>query len=422
MKYNIPIRNQKTTLQRSERGQSLILIVFTIIGLIGVIALAVDGGNVYLEQRRVQNAADSTALGGALARIKGQSWVQKTFSIAQAGGFDNDGITNSVQVFSPPITGAYVGDVEYIQVRITSRVATYFAGVVGFQQITVSGEAIARTKRSEITEILNGNAVISLAPTSDCNDKRSFWVLGESTLDIVGGGIFVNSNHPTCALYTNGNGSIRIEDGDISVVGGAYIQKPQLITPYPPKTNSAAIPYPPPFFMPEFGCGSKMAEVSEDGLTMSPGNYDEDVFPPEGVQFLESGVYCINGDFLIGGNSLEGSGVVFKMESGKLKWSGNAYIDLSAPMSGDLAGLLIYAPMENENRMVFTSNDQSALRGTILMPGAEIHLNGGNSQIGYHSQIIGYRIVSNGQSNIVIKYEDEHNFDTYSMPEIQLIK
>ncbi|MHB8779724.1 MAG: hypothetical protein ACYC6R_18485, partial [Anaerolineales bacterium] len=93
---------------------------------------------------------------------------------------------------------------------------------------------------------------------------------------------------------------------------------------------------------------------------------------------------------------------------------------LGAPSGGDLAGLLIYAPIENKNKMVITSDEHSSLKGTILMPGAEIHLNGGSSESGYHSQIIGYRIESNGSSNIVIKYKDEQNYDTYNMPEIQL--
>lgn len=404
-----------------ERGQALILIVFAIIGLVGITALAVDGGNAYLERRRVQNAADTTALGAALARIKGQGWINETYKIAKNNGYDNDGETNVVQVFSPPATGAYTGDVEYIQVRITSRVPTYFASVVGIRQITVAAEAIVRTKKSELKEILDGNAIISLAPTSDCQDERAFWVHGESTLDITGGGIFVNSNNPECALYTNANGSIRIDGGEISVVGGAKIQKPQLITPFPPKTNRAPISYPPPFFLPKVGCGNKVAQILEDGVTMTSGSYDEDIFPPEGVQYLEGGVYCIGGDFEMGGNSLEGSGVTFVVD-GRIKWSGNSYVNLSAPMTGDLAGLLIYATIENKNRMVITSNSFSSLRGTILMPGAEIHLNGGDSQIGYHSQIIGYRIYSTGQSNIVIKYKDEHNYDAYTMPEIYLIK
>jgi hypothetical protein len=404
-----------------QRGQAIILIVFAIIGLVGITALAVDGGNAYLERRRVQNAVDATALGGALARIKGQGWINETYKIARNNGYNNDGETNAVQVFSPPATGAYTGDVEYIQVRITSRVPTYFASVVGIRQIAVAAEAIVRTKKSELKEILDGNAVISLAPTSDCQDERSFWVHGESTLDITGGGIFVNSNNPECALYTNANGSIRIDDGEITVVGGAKVQKPQLITPFPPRTNQAPISYPPPFFLPKVGCGGKVAQILEDGVTMTSGSYDEDIFPPEGVQYLEGGVYCIGGDFEMGGNSLEGSGVTFVLD-GRIKWSGNSYVNLSAPMTGDLAGLLIYATIENKNRMVITSNSFSSLRGTILMPGAEIHLNGGDSQIGYHSQIIGYRIYSNGQSNIVIKYKDEHNYDAYTMPEIYLIK
>lgn len=405
----------------TQRGQALILIVFAIIGLVGITALAVDGGNAYRERRRVQNAADATALGAALARIKGQSWINETYKIASNNGYNNDGETNAVQVFSPPATGPYTGDVEYIQVRITSRVPTYFASVIGIRQIAVAAEAIVRTKKSELKEILDGNAVISLAPTSDCQDERAFWVYGESTLDITGGGIFVNSNNPECALYTNGNGSIRIDGGEISVVGGAKIQKPQLITPFPPKTNQTPISYPPPFFLPKVGCGSKVAQVLEDGVTMSAGSYDEDKFPPEGVQYLEGGVYCIGGDFEMGGGSLEGSGVTFVVD-GRIKWSGNSYLNLSAPTTGDLAGLLIYASIENKNRMVITSNSFSSLRGTILMPGAEIHLNGGDSQIGYHSQIIGYRIHSNGQSNIVIKYKDEQNYDAYTMPEIYLIK
>lgn len=411
----------KTQGKKNERGQALILIVFAIIGLVGITALAVDGGNAYVEQRRTQNAADTVALGGALARLRGNTWISESYNIASANGFNNDGVTNSVSITSPPSAGPYAGDSEYIQVRITYKVPTYFAGVVGIREITVSSEAVSRTKRSEIKEILEGNAIVSLAPKSDCNNNRAFWVHGESTLDISGGGIFINSNNKECALTTNGNGSIRIQGGGISIVGGAKIQKPNLITPFPPKTNTPPLSYPPPFFMPDVGCSDSVSQIQEDGVTMSPGNYDEDIFPPDGVQFLEKGTYCINGDFFVDGY-LEGNGVVIKMESGRIRFGGSATVILSAPKSGDLAGLLIYAPIENTNRMSFSGDLESNLQGTILMPGAEIHLNGGDSPVGYRSQIIGYRIISNGQSNIVIKYNDDMNYDTYSMPEIQLIK
>jgi hypothetical protein len=411
----------KTQGKKNERGQALILIVFAIIGLVGMTALAVDGGNAYVEQRRTQNAADTVALGGALARLKGNTWISESYNIASSNGFNNDGVTNSVSIVSPPSSGPYAGDTEYIQVRITYKVPTYFAGVVGVRELTVSAEAVSRTKRSEIKEILEGNAIVSLAPKSDCNNNRAFWVHGESTLDISGGGIFINSDNKECALFTNGSGSIRIQGGGISIVGAAKIQKPNLITPFPPKTNTPPLSYPPPFFMPKVGCGDSIAEVQEDGVTMSPGNYDEDIFPPDDVQFLESGTYCINGDFFVDG-FLEGNGVTIKMESGRIRFGGSATVILSAPKSGDLAGLLLYAPIENTNLMSFSGDLESNLQGTILMPGADIQLNGGDSPVGYRSQIIGYRIESKGQSNIVIKYDDDMNYDTYSMPEIQLIK
>jgi len=407
---------------KHERGQALILIVFAIIGLVGITALAVDGGNAFLQKRRTQNAADSTAFASALARIKGSGWISETYAIAKQNGFDNNGKTNTVQIFSPPVNGPYVKNVEYIQVIITNHFPTLFGSVIGVNELTVQAEAISRTKTPEIKEILNGNAVISLAPTSDCNSTRAFWVHGESTLDISGGGIFVNSNNPQCALITNGNGSLRLEPSqEISVVGGASIQKPKLLTPFPPLTNGIPISFPPPFFLPKIGCGTKIAQISEDGISMSPGGYGDDIFPPPGVHYLDAGVYCIGGDFILeGGNWLQGGGVVISMDEGSLRWNGGAHVDLGAPTGGEHAGLLIFAPIENKNRMVINTDDTSVLRGTILMPGANIHLNGGDSQLGYHSQIIGYTIESDGQSNIVIKYQDDQNYDTFNMPEIQL--
>ncbi len=57
----------------SERGQAIILIALSIVGLLGLVALAVDGGNAYSERRRAQNAADTTVLDAALAKLRGQN-------------------------------------------------------------------------------------------------------------------------------------------------------------------------------------------------------------------------------------------------------------------------------------------------------------------------------------------------------------
>lgn len=404
-----------------ERGQALIIIVLAMVGLAGMAGLVVDGGNLFLDRRNAQNAADSAALAAALTRIRGgagQNLSTSALSSAAQNGYDNNGTSNIVEVHHPPIDGPNAGDIEYVQVVITSHVKTYLAGILGFDRLTNRVEAVARTKTPEVREILFGQAVISLAPISDCNNKKSFWVHGEATLDITGGGVFVNSNNNQCAFIQQGSGSIRIRDQHtINVVGAAQIQKPQLLTP---GITVGAVPvsYPPPFFMPRVGCGDKMAEVSEDGTSMSPGNWDE-AFPPEGVNHLESGVYCLNDGMHITGD-IDGSNVLFKVEDGEVRFSGGANIRLNAPNTGDFAGLLIYLPMDNPSKVVLNGGAESIIKGTILAPSSAIHINGNDSSTGFHSQIIGYTIDVDGNSNVVINYQDEQNYNSLSMPEVQL--
>ncbi|HEX7235150.1 MAG TPA: pilus assembly protein TadG-related protein, partial [Nitrosospira sp.] len=277
-----------------ENGQALIIIVLAIVGLAGVAGLVIDGGNAFLDRRNAQNAADSAALAAALTRVRGtagQSLSGAALASAAQNGYDNNGTSNIVEVHQPPVSGPYQDNAEYVQVIITSNVKTYFARVLGRQQLTNRVEATARTKTPEVREILNGQAVISLAPFSDCNNQKAFWVHGEATLDITGGGVFVNSSNNQCAFLQQGSGSIRIRDNhQINVVGAASIQKPQLLTPGV-TVGVASTSYPPAFFLPKFGCGGE-AEVSEDGTSMTAGMWD-DIFPPEGVTHLESGTYCL---------------------------------------------------------------------------------------------------------------------------------
>ncbi len=409
--------------QKGSRGQAIIIIVLSLIGLIGMSALAIDGGNAFLDRRRAETAADATALTAALTRIEGGNWRAAALATAASNGYNNDGTTNTVELNTPPLSGPYVGNSEYIEVIITSHLSTYFARVVGIPQITNVVKVTSQSKPAVYGPILGGAAVVSLAPTSDCDKHRSFWIEGEATLSITGGDVFVNSNNPTCALIENGSGSIRIIDNQnkIAIVGGATIQKPQLFTPYPPVTGTAPISYPPSFVMPTVGCGKNMAKVADDGHTITPGNWNDN-FPPPGVDTMESGIYCLNKDFIVSaGQRIIGHNVVIKMEHGRLYFAGNAQINLSAPTGGgNLSGLLIYQPAQNVNIMNLNGNELSDFTGTILAPGALIRINGNDSKTGFHGQIIGYTIYVNGQSNVIIRYRPEQNYHAYKMPEVLL--
>jgi hypothetical protein len=165
--------------------------------------------------------------------------------------------------------------------------------------------------------------------------------------------------------------------------------------------------------------------VDELTGTMTPGNYEEGVFPPEGVHTLEGGVYCLSDDFIVRENYvLEGDGVVIVMEHGKMKISGHAEINLRAPRNGPNAGLLIYMPIDNQGLIDLNGSDTSSFRGTIFAPRGEVRLNGLDSLLGaaYHSKIIAYYIEVDGADNIEVNYKPEDNWETLSMPEVILIK
>jgi hypothetical protein len=77
-------------------------------------------------------------------------------------------------------------------------------------------------------------------------------------------------------------------------------------------------------------------------------------------------------------------------------------------------------PPNNHHIVSLNGEVGSSYKGTILAPGSEIRLKGNDSAFGFHSQIIGYRIMSDGMSNIFIKYIDDQNYDALTMPEIEI--
>jgi Flp pilus assembly protein TadG len=50
---------------RKQSGQAVVLVAIAVLALTAILALALDGGSIYLDKRQLQNAADSAALAGA---------------------------------------------------------------------------------------------------------------------------------------------------------------------------------------------------------------------------------------------------------------------------------------------------------------------------------------------------------------------
>src|SRR5260221_11455075 len=55
----------KPPIARLERGQSAVFVALLLVAMVGMLALALDGGNAFFKRREAQNAADAGALAGA---------------------------------------------------------------------------------------------------------------------------------------------------------------------------------------------------------------------------------------------------------------------------------------------------------------------------------------------------------------------
>ena len=165
----------------SEKGQALIIITLAAVVLFSFAALAIDGSMVFSDKRHAQNAADTSALAGALAYTRnsnadddddddedgGGMNVIRTAARARAtsNGYDN-GPTNDVTISAPdvPSDECQSGVGKDITVTITSHVKTTFTRIIGREQMTNIVTATTRACGRYHGPLFNGNAIVSLAP------------------------------------------------------------------------------------------------------------------------------------------------------------------------------------------------------------------------------------------------------------------
>jgi len=397
--------------RKYERGQALIVIVGAIIGLVALVALAIDAGNAFSDRRHAQNAADTAALAGALAKVQNQAITIDEIrgiarNLAASNDYNNDGVMNTVTVNNPPAAGCngtngpYAGNIEYIQVIIHSTVNTFFAPIVGINQLNNCVEAIARAKPSESPGL--GSAIISLA----CDGKRAIEAEGATEIVVHGGGVYSNSNDAE-AIYVLKLMNLQLDSGYFAeAVGGVnvpvgypyhdYVLPPLFPCPLPP-THPLLLQAP-------YQC-----------------DFNIDTFNPPNGTVLTPGVYCISGFF--NEADITGDGVTFIMLNKGISWSGNSQMHLSAPAGvSDLTrGLLIYLPPSNYGAVTINGTANTKFTGTILAPSSQITISGDLQGVGeLKSSFIGLTVKLTGKGEFNVFYSPGDNWKY--KPAIELSK
>ncbi|MBI3732128.1 MAG: hypothetical protein HY259_01555, partial [Chloroflexi bacterium] len=148
-----------------RRGQTLVLVGLMLVGMLGVVALAIDGGNLYVERRRAQNAADAAALEGTFqlmlcASACSEAAVRTALNtLAEDNGLPDttppahDAVNNNLSGTYLNINGVTLGAMgggsvpagaTGLVLTTTHSFTTYFAGLLGFPTLSVGSSAVAQ--------------------------------------------------------------------------------------------------------------------------------------------------------------------------------------------------------------------------------------------------------------------------------------
>ncbi|MBT3669992.1 MAG: Tad domain-containing protein [Chloroflexi bacterium] len=329
---------------KSEFGQAIYIIAIGMVALLGFTALSIDGGRIYLDRRRAQNAADQAVMTSALAKVEGYDWLQRGLDRAAENEFNNDGVTNTVTIYSPPISGFYAADDNYVQVFITTESETSLIQFFYSGETKVTVEAVARIQlfNAALTSILTNHALVT---TGNCNASGGHnleFTGGGNSGGIVttGGGIFLNSDEGPggcCAMDEPNNGYGIISGGPITSVGTCDYAGSSMTSPIPILTGfNHNTPIDDPLAgLPEPECNSAGTKSGNDYF---PGNWNGGDM--NGTVILHPGIYCISGEIKMSGHeTIYGEGVLlYFTDSG-----------VTCPPKPDPSTMLQIRPKEAEN-------------------------------------------------------------------------
>ena len=125
---------------------TLILLLIGFIALLGFALLAIEGGRVYMERSQAQSAAEAAA---SAMCSDGHDLTAQERQLATLYDF-SDGL-NNITVNHPPISGAYAGDMDYVEVVARRSIRGGLTGLVYSDPAVVEGWATALCNEQSLT-------------------------------------------------------------------------------------------------------------------------------------------------------------------------------------------------------------------------------------------------------------------------------
>ncbi len=369
----------------AESGSVAVVFALLLPVILGMCALGVDLSVWMMQQRKLQTAADAAALSATFDMVNGRSQYQAEDSGTRAAE-DNGWVYNSSNTidftFSTDSNGR-----PSVKAALTEKLNTMFGALF------TSVEPIAQASATAGEQSGGPYCFLSLDPSASQAIKTSGNVNIDTTC-----GVADNSNSST-AFYMNGNVDVTVGAvnlvGNYSDVGNVSFNYSSLTT------NGRAVtdPY------------ASLSIDSYTSCTPSQQAAGPTKFNGNGTHNISPGVYCggislsgnttLNmapGTYILDGGSFSGSGnltitgqnvTIILTNSGgssygtygNISLSGNVSTYLTAPTTGDYAGIVVYqdrdAPASSTGNTL-TGNSSTEFTGVFYTPSRSLDY-GGNT-------------------------------------------
>jgi len=364
------------TPRHSRKGAVAVLVAISMVGLLAVLALAVESGRSFDQQRHLQMAADSAALAAATELYRDvapsdtpmPSGDPKTiaYSYAADNGFTN-AAPNTVTVSIPPHSGSFSGKSGFVQVEIKTKLKRAFSAVFGTGDLVISANSVAGG-----TLVPTKSNILILDPKK----SKALNLRGDSASLVSNTDIFVNSSSKSAVklekrsqvsaggLYVRGGmdrNSKRNFTGDIHT-GVQPTPDPYTSLPAPTKTGALD----PNKY--------KKSVDGHDEYTLPPGTYKDLKFDHNDVVKFLPGTFVMDGKFELRDSAvLSGTGTTLYFTGGKdVKFDTKGSISLTAPSSGTYKDIAVYMERTSKKKVIFQKDASIAITGTIYAPNSEV--------------------------------------------------
>lgn len=146
--------------QDGSRGQNLVLVALAMAAMMAMLALVIDGGVIFTQRRRMQNAADAAAMAAVRQLALGGSEADM-YQAIQEYAVTRNGADTAEGTFVP--TGHEVQNHSWhcdcegatgIEVETSVSFPTFFAGVLGMDQFAVS--AVSEASYGGVAQMTQG--------------------------------------------------------------------------------------------------------------------------------------------------------------------------------------------------------------------------------------------------------------------------